>query len=85
LSRARDDEMPIPDQIAHGERVAGEVVFNAPCVEAGEFRSYNYDDELARIRQIWAREAAGARASRPSAPTFHVRSLRRLNGVPNAR
>jgi hypothetical protein len=62
----------------HPRLEPGEVVFTAPYVETIEGRSYGYEDELARIRQIWASAAAGARASRPSAPSFKThRSLRR--------
>ena len=57
----------------------GLVPFQPTITETGEFRAYSYEDELARIRQIWASAATGARAARPSARAFKTRSLRRFS------
>jgi hypothetical protein len=42
------------DLVNSGECTPGEVVFTAPYVEQIDGRSYGYEDELARIRQLWA-------------------------------
>jgi hypothetical protein len=60
-----------------GNLAPGATLFGEPYVEQIDGRAYDYGDELGRIRQIWAREAASARASRPSAPSFKTRTLRR--------
>jgi hypothetical protein len=59
-----------------GNRAPDEPLFRPEPLEVIPGRSFSYEDELARIRQIWSHAAAGARASRPSAP-FRTRSLRR--------
>jgi hypothetical protein len=72
--------IPVPT-LPPGERCPDEVVFQSPdnIVARGLPYSRVYDglEELARVRQVLAAEAAGARAPRPSG-RFHTRSLRRI-------
>jgi hypothetical protein len=76
--------LPVPDPLPNGERCPGEVLFRLPMpsqetiVETGLPFSRVYDplEELWRIRQIYAHEAA--MPPRRSQPTFRSRSLRRI-------
>jgi hypothetical protein len=88
----RADVIPVPVPTQGDERIAGE--FYVQCgdyvpeqlpssdniVETGLPYSRRYDptEELARIRGIYAAEAAGARAPRAPSASFHTRSLRRI-------
>jgi hypothetical protein len=75
LPRDRDDELPIPDQIAHGERVAGEVVFVPTPEPLG--RSYDWKEELDRQRSLSFNRFYSS-PPRPRPAGFHSRSsLRR--------
>jgi hypothetical protein len=81
LPRDLGDELPIPDPLPQGERCPGEVVFQSPetIVETGLpfARRYDANDELWRIRQIYAREASAP--PRRSPQPFQRRSLRRVS------
>jgi hypothetical protein len=67
--------MAIPDQIAHGERVAGEVVFVPTPEPLG--RSYAWSDELDRQRLLSFTRFYSS-PPRPRLAGFHFRSsLRR--------
>ena len=88
LPRDRDHELPVPAPLAPGERVVGEIPFRPEVfssfsdtiIETGLPFSRQYDaaEELDRIRQHYAREAAGARASRPRPAPFRHHTMRRV-------
>lgn len=75
--RYRDDELPIPDQLAQGEHVPGEVVFRPPPLETHPFRFItDYDAELQRQRSLAFNHAYTQRPARTG--SFTTRSLRRI-------
>jgi hypothetical protein len=65
------------DQIPSGESVAGELPVMVEFVERVEMRAYDFQDELERIRRLWAAEdAAAVRRPRPSAGFHRPRTSR---------
>ena len=65
------------DQIPSGEPVAGEVPVLVEYVERVEMRAYDFQDELERIRRIWAAEdAATVRRPRQSVGFHRPRTSR---------